>query len=182
MRFEPKIQHLSMYRGWQSSHYDWIQQHGLRNKVSRLTFITYSWTELCSCTAGTGGYHQSLTKRFHPGTAFSLNQTSCWLVHTWAHIPKHHLTAFTPSVPARRRCWSKTGIDDHLPSAQGASRGQQTFPVEPVVSSQLFLHSLMTTGLFQRGHFEQLATFGAPNHVTWVSKRSPWHRAHLGSP
>lgn len=44
------------------------------------------------------------------------------------------------------------------------------------------IYPLMTTGLFQKGHFEHLATFGAPNHMTQVSRRWPWHRAHLGSP
>lgn len=128
------------YHGWQSSQYHRIHQHGLRDKVSRLTFIIYSGTELCSCMERTGGYCQSLTKHFHPGTEFSLNQTSCRTVHTRAHIPKHHLSTWTPSMPARRHWRSRTGIDNNLPSAQGASIGQQTFPVE--LSSQLcHIHS-----------------------------------------
>jgi len=86
-------------------------------------------------------------------------------------------TALTPSTPARRHCRSKTGIDDHLPWARSASRGQQTFHVEPADSSQLFYIHLWLQGY----SFWATSSIWCSKSHDKVSKRSPRHRAHLGS-
>lgn len=123
----------------------------MKTKVSRWTFITCSWTEPCSCMAGSGEYHQSLTKHAQPGTALSLNQTSCWHLHSWAHVPKCHLSQASQEALLEQ---------DWYGWESSSSRGQQLFPRKAfVVPSQLFIsQSLITTGLFQKGHLEQLGT------------------------
>lgn len=160
-----------------------FMQHRLRNKVSRLTFITYSWTKPCSYVAGTWGYHQSLTKCSHRAlrSAWTKPTTSSHL----SPILKKHPTGFASC--ARQELLPKADWYRWPPTFCTA---QQSCPINPLqgglnsLSQQTplnFLHGFTATRLLQKGHFKLLATFAAPRRMTRVSARSPQHSAHVGS-
>lgn len=96
---------------------------------------------------------------------------------TRSHLSPHPQMA--PHTPARRQGWYWWA-----PTSSTVCQQRTTAPSCKAWSfpTQLFHNQLITIGLFQKGHLEQLGTFGAPNHVTWVRKRGPWHRAHRGNP
>lgn len=162
---------------------DWIQQHRLRNKVSRLTFITYSWAKPCSYVAGTWGYHQSLTKCSHRALC------SAWTKPTASShlspILKKHSTGFASC--ARQELLPK---EDWYWWPPTFCTAQQNCPMKPLqgglnsLSQQTplnFLHGFTATRLLQKGHFKLLAMFAAPRRMTRVSAKSPRHSAHVGS-
>lgn len=124
----PKIQHLYKYvprvavRSLRLTSAAWIKKQG---QQINFYYLFTNWTVLLH---GRDQKIPAILNQMPPSRCCvqpESNQlpTSSRL----SHVLQHHLTAFTPSMPASRHCWSKTGMDDHLPSSTGCQERTTDF-------------------------------------------------------